>query len=159
LSELVRDAYGVTVDPKDAEERGLRYGGRRIVSEEDATAARVAATEGRLRARLVDGPTLSLPIASRFNYSFDPNRVTPLAGIGTVNESARISDEWGILTVETGGVLLVRQGTGISRIVVAAPRDGVSPPLAGDGWRLELAAGWVIRPGSRAGSWEVRRAP
>ena len=161
LGELLRSAYGLSIDPKGkgAEQRALRYGGRRVMMEETALAERIAANEAKFRARLVDGPTLSLPIGERFSYTFDPNRVTPLPGAGSVYESARITDEWGILTVESGGVLLTRSNAGITGVVAAAPKDANSPPTAGDGWRLELAPGWEVVPGDRAGTWVVRKRP
>jgi hypothetical protein len=159
LSEQVRTGYRLAVDPRgaDAEQRGLRYGSRRVIAEETALAERIAANEARHRAKLVEGPTVTLPVGSRFNYSFNPNQATPLPGTGVVYESSRVSDEWGILTVESGGVLMLRQGSGITGVAVPAPRDAVSPPTTGEGWRLELAPGWVVAPASRAGSWEVRR--
>ncbi len=159
LSELVRTGYRLSIDPRgtDAELRGLRYGSRRLMAEEGALAERQAAMQARLRARLVDGPTLSAPVVSRFSYSFNPNGATPLSRLGTVYESARISDEWGILTVESGGVLMVRPGGTITQVVVASSPGNSTPPTSGEGWRLELAPGWVVAPASRAGSWEVKR--
>lgn len=161
LSEMVRTGYRLAVDPRggDAEQRGLRYGSGRIIADETALAGRLAATRARLQARLQDGPTLTAPVASRFSYSFDPNGVTPLPGIGTAYEGARISDEWGILAVESGGVLMVRPSGTITQVVVPVPPNAASPPTTGEGWRLELAPGWIVVPAARAGSWEVRRRP
>lgn len=161
LSGLLRAAYGLNIsaDSASADRRAHKYGGRRVLSEETALAEQIAKNAARLRARLVDGPTVSFPVASRFSYSFDPNSVTTLQGLGSVHESARVSDEWGILTVESGGVLLVRAEGGITRVVVGAPHAGDAAPTSGEGWRLELAPGWVLVRGSREGSWEARRAP
>ncbi len=159
LSELLRKAYGFSVDPagRGAEQRALRYGGRRIIAQESARAERIAATEARLKAQLVDGPTLTLPASPQVGYSFDPTAVTPLPGIGTTYESAKITDGWGILTVNSGGVLLVRSGVDVVRVVVPVPANAPNPPIAGEGWKLELAAGWAIERSGRTGSWEVRR--
>jgi hypothetical protein len=159
LSELLRAAHRLRIAPEgaDAESRAARYGSRRIVSQETALAERRAAAEARARERLVDGPTLTLPVGESFSYTFNPNAATPLPGVGTVYESARVTDDWGILTIESGGVLLRRGSAGIERVVVPAPRGAASAPLAGEGWRLELAPGWTVERGQRAESWEVRR--
>ena len=161
LAGLLRSTYRLPFEnaAPDAEARAARYDGARVMAIETETAERAAAAEARARARLVDGPTVSFLPGDGFRFSFDPNAATPLGDIGTVYESARISDDWGILTVESGGVLMVRSATGITRVVVAAPANPTSPPQAGEGWRLELSPGWRIAPAQRPGSWEVRRAP
>ena len=161
LSGLLQAAYGLTItaDSAAADRRALKYGGRRVLSEETALAEQIAKNAARLRAKLVDGPTVSLPVASKFYYSFNPNNVATLQGVGSVYESARVSDEWGILTVDSGGMLLVRAEGGISRVVVGAPNAGDAAPMSGDGWRLELAPGWTLVRGSRDRSWEARRTP
>jgi len=160
LGNLVRDAYRLRLpDLTEAalSARAARYDGGRVVAQETALAERQAAEVARLRARLVDGPTVTFPVGGKFGYSFDPNGVTLLAGLGTVYEAARVTDEWGVLSVESGGVLMVREGPGIVRVVVPAPPDATVTLLSGEGWRLELAEGWVLRRAARAGSWEVGR--
>ncbi|NIN09879.1 MAG: hypothetical protein GTN62_00530 [Gemmatimonadales bacterium] len=62
-----------------------------------------------------------------------------------------------MLTVESGGVLLVRHEGSITRVVVPLAEGTDSPPLSGDGWTLELSAGWSFEPGPRAGDWVVVR--
>jgi hypothetical protein len=160
LGKLVRDAYRVRLpDLTEAALAGRaeRYDGGRVMAQETALAERQKAEAARLRARLVDGPTVAFPVGTRFGYSFDPNGVTLLADVGTSYQTAHVTDEWGVLTVTSGGVLMVREGPGIVRVVVPAPPGAASPPVSGEGWRLELAPGWVVRPASRAGSWEVAR--
>ena len=66
------------------------------------------ATEAELRAKFVDGPTVTIPAASKFNYSFNPNGATPLQNVGTVFEASRVTDDWGVLEVSSGGVLMRR---------------------------------------------------
>jgi hypothetical protein len=61
--------------------------------------------------------------------------------------------EWGKLDV-TDGVLVP---TDFSRVTVAAPNDTQGPHLEGPGWTLELAAGWRVVPGTRAGSYTVEK--
>ena len=126
----------------DAEPRIAAYAGSRMIAFEKAREASRIAQESRLRARFLDGPALSLPVGSRFNFSFNPNGAIPLAGLGTVYESSRISDEWGTLDVTSGGVLMMRNEKGhITEVVVSSPevKEGI---VEGDGWKLTLAPGW-----------------
>lgn len=158
LGALLGAAYGVSpADTGDVEARAERYDGGRVIAEETQAAERALAEQARLRAAFVEGPTLTLPVGGAFHYSFDPNRVLPLDGYGTVYAAAEIRDEWGLLTVESGGVLMRRQARSITGVVVPAAGDTDGPPTAGDGWRLELAEGWEVRPGDRPGDWVVAR--
>jgi len=129
-----------------------------MIAEERAREAQRVAAEARLRSRFIDGPTLTLPVAGKLNYSFDPNAATPLSDVGTVFESSRATDEWGVLDVSSGGVLLRRTGGNVTAIVVPLAA-GAAPPLKGAGWRVELAAGWTVRNGPRPGDWIAVRPP
>ncbi len=71
--------------------------------------------------------------------------------------AAEIRDEWGRLIVESGGVLMRRPDRLITAVVVPVPSAVDTPPMSGEGWRLELADGWVLRPGERGGDWVVVR--
>ena len=155
LTELAARAYGINaVDAASAEARVSRYAGARMIADERAREAQRLAAEAKLRARLVDGPTLTLPAMQRFRYSFDPNGAVPMQDIGTAFESSRITDEWGVLDVSSGGVLLRRTGGNVTAAVVAAP-DGDQAPLKGEGWTLQLEPGWTIRAGERKGDWTI----
>jgi hypothetical protein len=82
-----------------------------------------------------------------------------LEGVGTVYESARVVDGWGILEVASGGALFLRDDRGwITGVAVPAPSGSTDPPAAGEGWTLKLAEGWEIAPGQRPGDWLVRPA-
>jgi hypothetical protein len=115
-----------------------------IAAEKEREASRIA-EEARLRTRFIEGPTLRLPVGSRFSFNFDPNGAVPLPGVGVVYKSSRISDEWGTLDVTSGGVLMLRNAEGLfTGVVVANPlwKDGFAK---GDGWTLELAEGWKAK--------------
>jgi hypothetical protein len=156
LAALTAGAYGIS-QPRggDAEMRTSRYDGDRIIAQETARAERQAVQLAQLEERFLDGPVLRLPPGANFRYSFDPNAAVPIPDVGTVYESARVTDEWGVLHVDSGGVLMVRTDAGITQVVVPAPDDAAEPPLSGEGWRLDLAEGWSIQPGERPGDWAL----
>ena len=157
LGQLLRDAYRIR--PTDAarmESRIAFYEAERMVREERARIAERIAAQERLRARLVDGPTLTLPVRSEFNYGFDPNAAIPLEGLGTAYLNLRVSDEWGTLVVEGGGALLLRNEQGhVTGVVVSAPL-AAADPAKGDGWTLTLRDGWRVAPAARTGSFVVK---
>ena len=158
LAAMAREAYRVAdIRVSDADSLVARYGGARMVAGERAREASRLIAEAALRARFVDGPTLTLPVGNRFSFNFDPNGALPLSGLGIVYKSSQISDEWGRLTVSSGGVLMARNPQGlITGVVLAEPfsKDGV---FSGDGWTLELAEGWKAKETSVEGKLVVRK--
>src|SRR5262249_40892919 len=135
--------------------RASQYDGAEVIAFETAREAMRQQQLAKYRALLLDGPVLVLPVGGSFNYSFNPNNVVPLADDGTVYPTARITDDWGILTV-SDGVLMLRAGGRITKLHVAAPAMSDARLLQGGGWKLELKEGWTLTPGSRPGDFALR---
>lgn len=153
LDGALRGAAKITL-PDDlgklASERATSYRGARLrVSEETRDHERQARL-AKLRAALVDGPTLALPMAGA-NYGFDPNGVVPLPGVGTVYVPLDVTGPWGDLHA-TEGVLVTAD---FSRLVVSSPAETKGPTLAGAGWTLTLKPGWKTAPGVRPGDLQL----
>lgn len=106
------------------------------------------------RAKLVDGPVLVLPLAHT-NFRFNPQTLVAMEGVGTIYPTLGLGDDWGTLTVERGGALVVADQ---SRATVPAPATG-GAPAKGDGWTLDLKPGWRLVAGARAGDWTLARDP
>ncbi len=158
LSAMASRAYRIgAIDARDADHLIERYDGSRMIADEKARDTKRSENEKRVRARFVDGPILSLPVAASFSFSFDPNGALPLAGLGTYYESSRITDDWGVLEVSSGGLVFLRRTDGaITGAVV--PNPSVSGnTVKGDGWKLTLASGWSVKAGARAGSYYVSK--
>jgi hypothetical protein len=136
-----------------AEARAPLYGAAAIRIAEAERAQKAAAAKARYRARLVEGPTLRLPGGRKFAFSFNPSTLVSLGDANTVYPTFHATAEWGTLDV-TDGVLVP---TDFSSATVAAPKDIAGPHLEGPGWTLDLAAGWSVVPGARAGSYGVAK--
>ena len=104
------------------------------------------------RAKLVDGAVLELPIL-RMSMQMNPGTLVPLEPIGTVYPDIRIVDAWGILTVTKGALIK----SDFSKIYVSAPSSLSVPSIQGDGWTLELNAGWTVAAGERKGDYVVKK--
>jgi hypothetical protein len=83
-----------------------RYEDGRILAQEDAHARLIAGRNARFTRMLVRGPTLTLPLR-QFSISFNPQQVYSLPGAGSVYQTLKITDAWGVLTVEYPGMALI----------------------------------------------------
>lgn len=115
------------------------YNYRKIVAEEqDRESKRLAKIEGYKKIFLQE-PTLILPFRN-MNISFDPRNITPLEDLGSVYPNLRVTDDWGILTVEKGALLSPTW----SNVMVTEPTKITDKIVEGDGWKLELKNGWKV---------------
>jgi len=107
----------------------------------------------QLKARLVDGPVLRLPLAGHHaSYQFNPQTLEAFGSTGVVYPTMKLSADWGALSVEQGALLDKAMS------VAAVTAAGASADhLQGPGWRLSLNQGWVVAPGERAGDFVVRQ--
>ena len=145
--------------PRDAERRAKLYDVEALDREE---AARDSARRGPMmayKARLVDGPVLTLTQFS-LNRNFDPLTLIGFDITNTLYPTGSFSAEWGSLEVTAGGALVAND---FGRVVISAP---TLPPAAddrtlrGDGWVLRLKPGYsVVAAPGRSGSFVVRKTP
>jgi hypothetical protein len=135
-----------------AEQAAKRYGAAELRIAEEKRDADQKAKVAELRKRFVEGPVLVLPNAGG---SFTSAGITPIPDSGTVFPGVRVTAEWG--TLEAANAL---RPADLSNITVPAPAGVEGPTLRGDGWTLKIAPGWVVRPGNRAGDFQlIRQAP
>lgn len=143
-------AQALTIQPgPDATKIAARYQGAEILlSEQKREQARQARLD-ELRRTFVEGPTLSFPGGS---HSYDTRGAVSLQGIGTIYFGPfRASGAWGKLEAEKG--VLVSSDGSFRR--VAAPSKTDDTTFSGDGWKLNVSPGWIVKEGERKGSFEV----
>ncbi len=68
------------------------------------------------------------------------NKHPPFENIGTVYPNLRVTDNFGILTVENGALL----SSDWSNVIVTAPTEISENMVKGNGWTLELTKGWKV---------------
>ena len=137
-----------------ADERSRQYGAGELAMAEDKLEQTRRELINSYRARLVDGPVLTIPL-QKMNMQFNPGNLVALEPLGTVYPDIRVVDIWGVLTVSRGGALMARD---FSKVTVAAPATPDSRILEGDGWTLELKEGWSAAPAEREGSFVLKQA-
>jgi hypothetical protein len=137
-----------------AESRAKDYDGEQLLASEAERENNRRKLLAEYRARLVGGAVLIIPL-QKMNMQFNPSNLVPLDLLGTVYPDIRIVDVWGVLTVSNGGALM---NPTFSKIYVPAPTDLTRSPIRGDGWALELNAGWTITNDERKGDYVVKKS-
>jgi hypothetical protein len=108
------------------------------------------------RAKFIDGPVLMIP-TYQISIQFNPSNVQPFGEFGTVYQTLRISDDWGVLEVREGALLAPNWRA----VSVVAPKAGAidrGETLEGEGWTLVLKPQWQVVPAERSGNFTVVRS-
>ena len=159
LGTLLQQRYAIRIPVSEASARAAvpRYEGEEIVTIETQQEQKRKQQVAEATKKFLDSPVLTLSLTADVRYSYDPNNVVGIDASNTVYPTMRMVDAWGVLTV-TNGAWLERDVTGhLTRARVAAPTDLSARPLKGEGWSLELANGWEVVPGKRAGDVTIRK--
>ncbi len=93
----------------------------------------------KYKERFLVKPTLKL-VFENMNMSFDPRNIVPLEEIGTVYPTLRVTDNWGILTVENGALL----SADWQHVIVTEPIELSDSIVSGEGWKLVLKENWNV---------------
>ncbi len=117
------------------------YNGRAIVDEEIKRASLNDDLLDNYRDKFFEQPHLEIRLEN-MEMSFNPKNLIPLdEDEGVVYPTIKISDNWGILTVEGGGALL---RTDWRWVIVSEPLEVTKEKVIGDGWFIELNNGYYI---------------
>ncbi len=146
LAPLLAQRVGLTGPaPATLDAVGASYGLAAIRQEEQARSLRQRARQEALRAQLVTGPVLTVPVTGAA-FAFNPTTVTPLPPIGAAYGTLRVATKWGVLAVTKAGLL----SDDWTRLSVSLDGAALTPDgMMGDGWVLTLKPGWQLMPGVR----------
>lgn len=137
-AELLAPAYGLDAASRPSGADLARFGDADVSRQERQRQVRHRARIASLRARLVDGPVLRIPLRKPM-ASFDPNALLPLGEDGIVHEPLTVNDDWGRL--ESTSPALLAGDWRLVRVPMAGA-TGCGRAWRGAGWSLELAEGW-----------------
>jgi len=149
LGKLI-EPFAATRPSEELEGAAVSYDGPEIRKRETRRDVEHKARLAELRRRFVEGPILILPRGR--GASFGSAGITAIPGEGTVYSSYRTTADWG--TLEASSVLVDMDR---GRLSVPAPSAIEGKTLQGDGWTLAIEDGWIIRPGLRAGDFQLVR--
>lgn len=114
-----------------------RYEGSTVEAEEAERAERERVRVADLTKQFTSQARVVLALR-KMQLEFNPNRITPIEGLGNVYDVLIVRDEWGELTAKEGALI----SSDFKRVVLSAPTaDGLSGP----GWTLSLKPGFKLR--------------
>ena len=116
-----------------ASRASANYNGQQIAREEQQREDNNLKLINELTTKFIKNPHLEIAF-ERMNVSFDPRNLIPLENYGTVYPNLRITDNWGILTVEDGALM----SADWSKVIVTVPEENTNRLVRGKGWTLEL---------------------
>jgi len=139
----------------DAAAAAVRHGGAQLRAAEEQREQQRQGRIAELRGQFVDGPVLVMP-GGGGGLSNSLGAVV-ITDVRTIYFGAyRMTGVWGTLEADKG--VLVSTDGRTRRLPAPVRRDDIT--VAGDGWTVKAAPGWVIREGARRGDYElVRQQP
>jgi hypothetical protein len=140
-----------------AEKQSAKYDGAALIAAETEREAAHQKKITEYRKRLVDENTLLITLTDQRSVSINTTNIFSLEGVGTVYLTARVTDDWGILEVSNGALMIHEPGGRISKIYVSAPTDPNLQTLKGDGWTLQLSPDWRLVPAQRKGDYFLKK--
>jgi hypothetical protein len=156
LGVLLQTALSIHL-PRDlanaAQVRTKAHGGAELHAQEVTRDQARQAEISQYRIRLLQDPALILPISPQVQCAFDPRITVPMPGSGTVFPFIRVSETWGLLNVEHGGLWMSDDWKSAR---ITAPASPEARPMTANGWTLHLSPGWHIGVAEGTSNWELR---
>ena len=72
---------------------------------------------------------------------FNPSNIMPLDSFGTVYPNLRITDNWGILEVDSCGALMSPEW---NKVIISFPELITDTLISGKGWKLKIDKSWKL---------------
>jgi hypothetical protein len=123
----------------DVELNAAQYNSQSITTEEITREEKINALIAAYKNRFIDQTHFNISF-EHMNVSFDPRNIIPIGDNGTVYPNIRVTDNWGVLTVENGALM----SPNWDMITVSAPTINELQSVSGDGWKLVLNQGYAV---------------
>ncbi|MBO9694220.1 hypothetical protein [Chryseobacterium sp.] len=127
-----------------------RYNGKSITEEETEREEKTRRLIAEYKLKFIQQPHFEIKF-EKMNVSFDPRNIVPIEDKGTVYPNIRVTDLWGILTVENGALM----SPNWDKISISNPVKTENKKISGDGWILELADGYTISKDESSGNYRL----
>ena len=149
LSDFISHFYGVEYQQITNEgvlKTGEQYGMGSIVEKETRREAAKEAVKNKYKKMFLSDSVVEIGLEN-MNIGFNPSNIMPLDSYGTVYPDMRITDNWGILEVDSCGALMSPMW---NKVTLSYPEITTDTLISGRGWRLKFNNPWIlIKNGNR----------
>ncbi|MDR4954629.1 hypothetical protein REB14_20805 [Chryseobacterium sp. ES2] len=135
---------------KAVEKLSDNYNGTSIIKQETDREEQMKKRIAEYKLKFIQQPHFEVKF-EKMNVSFDPRNIVPVEDQGTVYPNIRITDLWGILTVENGALM----SPNWDKISISNPVKTENKKVSGDGWILELTDGYTIAKDEDNGNYKL----
>lgn len=125
-----------------------QYNGQTIIVAETAREAKKQQELAAYKQLFIQQPHLDIAL-EKMNCSFNPGKIIPLEDIGAVYLTMRVTDNWGVLTVEKGALM----HNSWKKITLSTPLATQGNTIEGDGWKLLLKEGYTVKKDAAGGNY------
>jgi hypothetical protein len=132
------------------EEISDQYTGKVIIAEETERETNTKRLIAVYKSKFIEQPHFEIKL-EKMNIGFDPGNIIPIENKGSVYINARITDNWGILTVNNGCLM----SPGWDKISLSVPLKTENKTVRGDGWTLELTDGYMVSKNENTGNYSL----
>lgn len=136
--------------PADIEKISVAYNGQTIIEAETLREEKIKQQINSYTQKFVQNAHFEI-LFEKMNVSFDPRNIFPLENQGTVYPNIRVTDNWGILTVENGALM----SPNWNKITISNPLSIQPNLITGDGWKLELKSGYELVKDTASGNYKL----
>ena len=151
LTEFISDFYNMEIlslNYTDIEQLGKYYGIDSIVNMETEREQKHLNKIEKYKALFLTDSVVSIELEN-MKIGFNPSNLVPLGSFGIVYPNLRITDNWGILEVDSCGALV---SLSWDNVIISYPKFMNDNFIEGYGWNLKFNEGWKLKKsGSVAG--------
>lgn len=128
------------------------YNGKLIIAQETEREVKAKRLIAEIKSKFAEQPHFEIRL-EKMNISFDPRNIVPVEDKGSFYKNARITDVWGILTINNGALM----SSGWDKISVSVPLKIDNKLVSGDGWTLELNEGYKVSKNENTGNYMLKK--
>lgn len=155
LTDLFINEFKISI-PTDLKAKvdkiSKHYNGSIIIEEETSREEKTKKLIAEYTSILINNPHFEIKF-EKMNVSFDPRNIVPIEDKGTVYPNIRVTDLWGILTVEKGALM----SPNWDKISISNPTRMDGKKISGEGWILDLADGYSVDKDAATGNYKLTK--
>ncbi|WPO89450.1 hypothetical protein [Chryseobacterium sp. HR92] len=153
LTDYFIKSFGIRIPAvlqKTVDKLSGDYNGKAIMKEEAEREEKTKKLIAEYKLKFIQQPHFEIKF-EKMNVSFDPRNIVPLEDKGTVYPNIRVTDLWGILTVENGALM----SPNWDKISISNPVKIENKKISGDGWTLELTDHYTVVKDESNGNYKL----